>query len=583
MGTADTDETNRRWSGAVPAPLTATTLTSTSSDPRDARCTASQKRHSTPGSLQHLFLPTTTPASTPTSTSTSTSRYSAHSKHTLPPMATGITASSSTHLFHRQPSSMYHGNQPQYTYSPPSHHQPPPPPPSSSRSSADISPSTRSHRQVEVQSTHSTTLKSLPSIHEALGKSNPLPYPHPSQSAVCGPSQTSGHIAPSSSLMPGPSAEGPSGPSNPFSSNNSSAPSLRETILNSQQQQHQSTPSQSEGSIRSLDSQSRSIRSIGSEKSASRASLAERTSIVTSHAPGFELSTTTTAMSSPTSYVSPVSYSQPSYPSHRGAPTSQTFPPPSFESRSSHSTWNFGASDHTPMEGVKSTQSNGMRPYDNTIKRQLDDYDVRASLNEVRDTSSRTLDLLRPHSQRPQSTRPESIDSNISLPSLAEIDELLHLHRHTAEILERIRSAAISHEHSLSEQRSQQQMFKSEPARDKERMTMYEHEYKNGSSLSGSNNHIMNSSSLEKKRRKAAPPGRCHSCNRAETPEWRRGPDGARTLCNACGLHYAKLTRKAGMNKTSSSSGAPTTQMAMAASNIRPRGGVGSRSPPLHS
>jgi GATA zinc finger len=33
-----------------------------------------------------------------------------------------------------------------------------------------------------------------------------------------------------------------------------------------------------------------------------------------------------------------------------------------------------------------------------------------------------------------------------------------------------------------------------------------------------------------------APPGRCHSCNRAETPEWRRGPDGARTLCNACGL-----------------------------------------------
>ncbi|KAF4613369.1 hypothetical protein G7Y89_g15518 [Cudoniella acicularis] len=48
---------------------------------------------------------------------------------------------------------------------------------------------------------------------------------------------------------------------------------------------------------------------------------------------------------------------------------------------------------------------------------------------------------------------------------------------------------------------------------------------------------------VEEKER-AAPPGRCHSCNRAETPEWRRGPDGARTLCNACGLHYAKLTRK---------------------------------------
>lgn len=46
------------------------------------------------------------------------------------------------------------------------------------------------------------------------------------------------------------------------------------------------------------------------------------------------------------------------------------------------------------------------------------------------------------------------------------------------------------------------------------------------------------------RRGRAAPPGRCHSCNRADTPEWRRGPDGARTLCNACGLHYAKLTRK---------------------------------------
>ena len=41
---------------------------------------------------------------------------------------------------------------------------------------------------------------------------------------------------------------------------------------------------------------------------------------------------------------------------------------------------------------------------------------------------------------------------------------------------------------------------------------------------------------------RAAPPGRCHSCNRAETPEWRRGPDGARTLCNACGLRKLAAT-----------------------------------------
>lgn len=58
----------------------------------------------------------------------------------------------------------------------------------------------------------------------------------------------------------------------------------------------------------------------------------------------------------------------------------------------------------------------------------------------------------------------------------------------------------------------------------------------------------------KKRRGRAAPPGRCHSCNRAETPEWRRGPDGARTLCNACGLHYAKLTRKNTMKQQSNGS-----------------------------
>ncbi|KAL7622823.1 hypothetical protein AAE478_006502 [Parahypoxylon ruwenzoriense] len=56
---------------------------------------------------------------------------------------------------------------------------------------------------------------------------------------------------------------------------------------------------------------------------------------------------------------------------------------------------------------------------------------------------------------------------------------------------------------------------------------------------------------IKKRRGRAAPPGRCHSCNRIDTPEWRRGPDGARTLCNACGLHYAKLERKRQMEQRS--------------------------------
>jgi hypothetical protein len=36
----------------------------------------------------------------------------------------------------------------------------------------------------------------------------------------------------------------------------------------------------------------------------------------------------------------------------------------------------------------------------------------------------------------------------------------------------------------------------------------------------------------------------CHMCGVTETPEWRRGPAGDHTLCNACGLHYAKSLKK---------------------------------------
>lgn len=37
-----------------------------------------------------------------------------------------------------------------------------------------------------------------------------------------------------------------------------------------------------------------------------------------------------------------------------------------------------------------------------------------------------------------------------------------------------------------------------------------------------------------KKRSRAPAPSCCKGCGTNETPEWRRGPDGARTLCNAC-------------------------------------------------
>lgn len=45
------------------------------------------------------------------------------------------------------------------------------------------------------------------------------------------------------------------------------------------------------------------------------------------------------------------------------------------------------------------------------------------------------------------------------------------------------------------------------------------------------------------KRRRSQSDTRCRSCATSDTPEWRRGPDGPKTLCNSCGLHWAKKTK----------------------------------------
>lgn len=54
------------------------------------------------------------------------------------------------------------------------------------------------------------------------------------------------------------------------------------------------------------------------------------------------------------------------------------------------------------------------------------------------------------------------------------------------------------------------------------------------------------------KRKRAAEPGKkgvskrssgrvvCRNCGAQQTPQWRCGPEGPRTLCNACGVRYKK-------------------------------------------
>ncbi|KIO34820.1 hypothetical protein M407DRAFT_16768 [Tulasnella calospora MUT 4182] len=35
----------------------------------------------------------------------------------------------------------------------------------------------------------------------------------------------------------------------------------------------------------------------------------------------------------------------------------------------------------------------------------------------------------------------------------------------------------------------------------------------------------------------------CHTCGRTDSPEWRKGPRGPKTLCNACGLRFSKKVK----------------------------------------
>ncbi|EGN95626.1 hypothetical protein SERLA73DRAFT_186737 [Serpula lacrymans var. lacrymans S7.3] len=44
----------------------------------------------------------------------------------------------------------------------------------------------------------------------------------------------------------------------------------------------------------------------------------------------------------------------------------------------------------------------------------------------------------------------------------------------------------------------------------------------------------------------------CVTCGRTDSPEWRKGPQGPKTLCNACGLRWAKQMRKDDTNESGS-------------------------------
>lgn len=157
------------------------------------------------------------------------------------------------------------------------------------------------------------------------------------------------------------------------------------------------------------------------------------------------------------------------------------------------------------------------------------------------------------------------------LPGIGEVDDMVRKSRMQLEALARIRDVVIAqhaaYEQQALDQRQQQKALEDAAAAAAavaapNPAAPYAAEQ---ASVDGEEGKQANGEA-RKRRGRAAPPGRCHSCHRAETPEWRRGPDGARTLCNACGLHYAKLTRK-----QNNGGGASKAAAGMTGSTLRPK------------
>ncbi|KAJ4305831.1 hypothetical protein N0V90_001363 [Kalmusia sp. IMI 367209] len=207
-----------------------------------------------------------------------------------------------------------------------------------------------------------------------------------------------------------------------------------------------------------------------------------------------------------------------------------------------------------------------LAPYGESVKRHLESFDLEASLNEMAEGAGRITDFSKIYRQRAHENQRIGMTPQ-SMPRLDEVDDMLKHSERIQISLQRMREVVFNHQASIVEPPQYP------------RMNGYEHDAQSnyGEDTKGAGGFAgpdpkkrRGVSSLpepkcqlelipNKPTQRAAPPGRCHSCNRAETPEWRRGPDGARTLCNACGLHYAKLTRKMG------------GKQAMSSSNLRPK------------
>ncbi|KAL8949972.1 MAG: hypothetical protein Q9222_003966 [Ikaeria aurantiellina] len=354
--------------------------------------------------------------------------------------------------------------------SPNSFHSGPPPPysyPSSTASSVVgghtngyTSPSTDLRKPNEETEQYQSTRQSLPSIHEALNRDQPLSITSLLSQTGAPPPPTvlAQHNSTRSPTSPGP---------RPYQSNSSTLPSSTIT------QNQYSPKNQLEGLQRRPLSPRPSIdnrvpngvsreshyppmlppRTVSSPVGVSRPSMS--TSGHHRSSPPYEpVSRAGPAFTVPQNYHS---YSAPfSYPP---APATSNFQPPVSPSVSS---WRFRDSDVERSEEIRRSEireSLAKPSFGEAVKRHLDHFDLETSLNEIAEGSGRALDFSRLYrSQAHQTQRSGPVPG--SMPSLAECDEMINYQKRVLDSMHSIKEVIIAQQHALAEQRNYENNYK---------------------------------------------------------------------------------------------------------------------------
>ncbi|KAI5840423.1 hypothetical protein DFP73DRAFT_597400 [Morchella snyderi] len=224
------------------------------------------------------------------------------------------------------------------------------------------------------------------------------------------------------------------------------------------------------------------------------------------------------------------------FPQHSSAPPPQSTYQPHSQPSHSTSSYPYPPRDvypHNDPSQTSPSSGGGMkRNYGSTIERALSISTLRRDFDLTKENSSRIYYIVQNCQDVAKNLQPNLLDH-----CSRELSEAIDS---SARITEALKSCQQVFQELCAKEYAEQNAQRVNTNHSSEYGGDDNHGYADDTRSNGSTQ----PDAKKIRRGRAAPPGRCHSCHRAETPEWRRGPDGARTLCNACGLHYAKLTRK---------------------------------------